>query len=510
MARPGLLESLEELRAIAPQLDLALEIHESVLTRPAAIAELRALLLERNIALAYDDFGAGQARLLELAEAPPHYLKFDRRFVHGLDQAPAGEAPAAPVAPRPRAGAAREDGGGGHRDRGRGPRLRGARLHPRARASTSAARSRSTRSDRSGLQGGAAPHPPGPRSLAGVNRRSRVRRARRRPTGPRSHRLEAHAAFARHELGEERQVGGDDGRDLRVAAGRRTVRGHDDRPAVGRHLDRARHHAVGEDLGRAGGGAAAALEAAARRGRRSRPRARRSPRKRATSPRRSGPPAARARRARSPSPRAAPGATRRARRPPRRLDDREAVAGGERAAREAAEGRAAGRSRASRGRRARRSRPRTRRTRGSPSAAPVKRRTLPGRARTRAPRGDRPRAEVGPLEDRAEVGPGDREAHRRQEGERPGPSTVHSSAAASGGLPTARLAAAWARASSGPAPLTPRRRCRRGRVLHGREQARLEHLDDAGGAGGGRDRRRGLGGGSSAHRRRSARGRRAR
>jgi len=87
-ARPGLLESLEELRAIAPQLDLALEIHESVLTRAPAIAELRGLLLERNIALAYDDFGAGQARLLELAEAPPHYLKFDHRFISGLDQAP--------------------------------------------------------------------------------------------------------------------------------------------------------------------------------------------------------------------------------------------------------------------------------------------------------------------------------------------------------------------------------------------------------------------------------------
>jgi EAL domain-containing protein (putative c-di-GMP-specific phosphodiesterase class I) len=88
LARPGLLESLEEVRRMAPHLDLALEIHESVLTRPAVIVELRALLLERNIALAYDDFGAGQARLLELAEAPPHFLKFDRRFVHDLDQAP--------------------------------------------------------------------------------------------------------------------------------------------------------------------------------------------------------------------------------------------------------------------------------------------------------------------------------------------------------------------------------------------------------------------------------------
>ncbi len=87
LQRPGLLESLEELRELAPLLDLALEIHESVLTRPAQIAELRALLLERNIALAYDDFGAGQARLLELADAPPDYLKFDRRWVSSLDQA---------------------------------------------------------------------------------------------------------------------------------------------------------------------------------------------------------------------------------------------------------------------------------------------------------------------------------------------------------------------------------------------------------------------------------------
>lgn len=86
LSTPGLLESLEELRDLAPHQDLALEIHESVLTRPSALAELRTLLSESNIGLAYDDFGAGQARLLELAEAPPHYLKFDRRFVAGIDQ----------------------------------------------------------------------------------------------------------------------------------------------------------------------------------------------------------------------------------------------------------------------------------------------------------------------------------------------------------------------------------------------------------------------------------------
>jgi len=86
LSQPGLLESLETLRRLAPQQDLALEIHESVLTGASALAELRRLLSESNISLAYDDFGAGQARLLELAEAPPHYLKFDRRFVTDIDK----------------------------------------------------------------------------------------------------------------------------------------------------------------------------------------------------------------------------------------------------------------------------------------------------------------------------------------------------------------------------------------------------------------------------------------
>ena len=87
LSEPGLLESLEDLRVLAPYLDLALEIHESVLTHVSVIKELKTLLTERNIALAYDDFGAGQSRLLELAEAPPHYLKFDRRFIDGIDAA---------------------------------------------------------------------------------------------------------------------------------------------------------------------------------------------------------------------------------------------------------------------------------------------------------------------------------------------------------------------------------------------------------------------------------------
>jgi EAL domain-containing protein (putative c-di-GMP-specific phosphodiesterase class I) len=88
LARPGLLQSLEELRAFAPQVDLVLEIHESTLAHIDFITRLRNQLMEINVGLAYDDFGAGQARLLELAEVPPHYLKFDRAFVNGIDHGP--------------------------------------------------------------------------------------------------------------------------------------------------------------------------------------------------------------------------------------------------------------------------------------------------------------------------------------------------------------------------------------------------------------------------------------
>jgi len=88
LEQPGLVESMEELREFAPHVDLVLEIHETALAQADYIIWLRSRLMEINVGLAYDDFGAGQARLFELAEAPPHYLKFDRRFITGIDEAP--------------------------------------------------------------------------------------------------------------------------------------------------------------------------------------------------------------------------------------------------------------------------------------------------------------------------------------------------------------------------------------------------------------------------------------
>jgi EAL domain-containing protein (putative c-di-GMP-specific phosphodiesterase class I) len=86
--QPDLLGSIVDAHQDTPGLRITLELEESALADFAAIERLRSELSRCNVALAYDDFGAGQARLLELAEAPPHFLKFDMSFVRGIDRAP--------------------------------------------------------------------------------------------------------------------------------------------------------------------------------------------------------------------------------------------------------------------------------------------------------------------------------------------------------------------------------------------------------------------------------------
>jgi len=74
---PELLPSIRQLRDSRPSQPMTLEIHEAAFTSVDALHELRAGLLDMEVQLAFDDFGAGQARLLELADARPDYLKFD-------------------------------------------------------------------------------------------------------------------------------------------------------------------------------------------------------------------------------------------------------------------------------------------------------------------------------------------------------------------------------------------------------------------------------------------------
>lgn len=84
-----LIFSLRELRLLEPKRNLVLEVHEAAVARSGQMMDLKAALTDMNIGLAYDDFGAGQARLVELVEVPPDYLKFDMKLVQNLDTASA-------------------------------------------------------------------------------------------------------------------------------------------------------------------------------------------------------------------------------------------------------------------------------------------------------------------------------------------------------------------------------------------------------------------------------------
>ena len=87
LGKPELVESLRALRAIGPDFDLAIEIHEGALAEPQVIAELKRDLDSLGMRLAFDDFGLGE-RILQLAEVPPHYLKFDISMVKDIVKAP--------------------------------------------------------------------------------------------------------------------------------------------------------------------------------------------------------------------------------------------------------------------------------------------------------------------------------------------------------------------------------------------------------------------------------------
>ena len=86
--QPRLMGSLEELRRDFAAVPITMEISEKALVEPGRMRQFKADLKALGIALAYDDFGAGQARILELIQAPPDVLKFDMALVRGLHEAP--------------------------------------------------------------------------------------------------------------------------------------------------------------------------------------------------------------------------------------------------------------------------------------------------------------------------------------------------------------------------------------------------------------------------------------
>jgi len=83
----ALLDSIRDLRRQYPEPRLVLEIHEASVANISSLQTLRAGLEVMQIDLAFDDFGTGQARLLELTEVHPKYLKFDAAWIENLHQA---------------------------------------------------------------------------------------------------------------------------------------------------------------------------------------------------------------------------------------------------------------------------------------------------------------------------------------------------------------------------------------------------------------------------------------
>ncbi|MEM9302787.1 MAG: EAL domain-containing protein [Pseudomonadota bacterium] len=76
-----LIGGLATIRQRHPSLRLILEIHEASITDRDRLAQLSAQLRELDIGIAYDDFGVGQSRLMELADVPPDYVKLDAELI---------------------------------------------------------------------------------------------------------------------------------------------------------------------------------------------------------------------------------------------------------------------------------------------------------------------------------------------------------------------------------------------------------------------------------------------
>ena len=84
----NLKRSLKKIREIAASSTIVLEINEKAITDLERMKSLTTTMKSLDIGLAYDDFGVGQSRLVELAKFPPDYLKFDISLIRKIHLAP--------------------------------------------------------------------------------------------------------------------------------------------------------------------------------------------------------------------------------------------------------------------------------------------------------------------------------------------------------------------------------------------------------------------------------------
>ena len=84
----NLTRSLKKVRERAASTNIVLEINEKAITDLKRMQSLQSALKSLDIGLAYDDFGVGQSRLVELAKFPPDFLKFDISLIRKIHLAP--------------------------------------------------------------------------------------------------------------------------------------------------------------------------------------------------------------------------------------------------------------------------------------------------------------------------------------------------------------------------------------------------------------------------------------
>lgn len=71
---------------MGPDQTAVLEIHEGAVTDLGKMASIRNQLRSLGVGLAYDDFGAGQSRLMELVDVPPDIIKLDMALIRDIDR----------------------------------------------------------------------------------------------------------------------------------------------------------------------------------------------------------------------------------------------------------------------------------------------------------------------------------------------------------------------------------------------------------------------------------------
>lgn len=82
-------QAMVGVREAHPNLRMVVELHEAAFADVSALNALKQRLAELGIGLAFDDFGAGRSRLVELSDAPPDYIKLDISVIRNIDRASA-------------------------------------------------------------------------------------------------------------------------------------------------------------------------------------------------------------------------------------------------------------------------------------------------------------------------------------------------------------------------------------------------------------------------------------